>query len=393
MAGLVAWGARRLRRRRTVAGGYGNPLRVPVSISSRLKRWFRPPRRFRLTREGKWFIGATLVLGFAAVNGGINLLFLIFGMLLCLLLANGVLSEACLRRLVVTRRLPAAMHAGTPFLVGVAVRNAKKRIPAFSLEVEDMVARKPVDRRCFYLKIPAGREQETAYRRTLPRRGVHHLTGLRISTRFPFGLLRRSVDLDVPAELLVYPALLPVSEMALSSGLAEMNDRQSTARTRRGEFESLREFRPGDDPRDIHWRTSARRGRRFVRQFEGNTGRLVVLALDDAATKESSSERNPDALFEAAVSLAASAAVALLRQGFQVGLVTSGAFLAPSAGNTQASRILKHLALVQMQPAGETAAGRIVLPAVLRGMPVLHVRQGAPAPRLEAARSTAKRPS
>ncbi len=359
-------------------------------LISRLKRWFRPPRRFRLTREGKWFIGATLVLGFAAVNGGINLLFLIFGMLLCLLLANGVLSEACLRRLVVTRRLPAAIHAGIPFLVGVAVRNAKKRIPAFSLEVEDMVARKPVDRRCFYLKVPAGREQETAYRRTLPRRGVHHLTGLRISTRFPFGLLRRSIDLDVPAELLVYPALLPVSEVALSSGLAEMNDRQSTARTRRGEFESLREFRPGDDPRDIHWRTSARRGRRFVRQFEGNTGRLVVLALDDAATKESPSA---DAPFEAAVSLAASAALVLLRQGFQVGLVTSGAFLAPSAGNAQASRILKHLALVQMQPAGETAAGNSVLPATLRAMPVLHVRQGAQAPRLEAARSTARRAS
>jgi len=44
--------------------------------------------------------------------------------------------------LVVTRRLPAAIHAGTPFLVGIAVRNPKKRIPTFSLEVEDMVANK-----------------------------------------------------------------------------------------------------------------------------------------------------------------------------------------------------------------------------------------------------------
>src|SRR5208283_1597268 len=283
-----------------------NPSRV--SMSTRWRRWFRPPRRFRLTREGKWFIGATLVLGFAAVNGGINLLFLIFGMLLFLLLANGVLSEACLRRMVVTRRLPPAIHAGTPFLVGIAVRNAKKRIPAFSLEVEDLVAEKPVDRRCFYLKVPAGREQETAYRRTLPRRGIHRLSGLRISTRFPFGLLRRSLDLDAPADLLVYPALVPVMDAVLASGLAEMNDRQSTTRTRRGEFESLREFRPGDDPRDIHWRTSARRGRRFVRQFEGNTGRLVVVTLDDAQPREPAPGGDAAAPFEAAVSLAASAA-------------------------------------------------------------------------------------
>jgi uncharacterized protein (DUF58 family) len=368
-----------------------NPPRVP--ISTKLRRWFRPPRRFRLTREGKWFIGATLVLGFAAVNGGINLLFLIFGMLLCLLLANGVLSEACLRGLVVTRRLPAAIHAGTPFLVGVAVRNPKKRVPAFSLEVEDMVARKPVDRRCFYLKVPAGREQETAYRRTLPRRGIHYLSGLRVSTRFPFGLLRRSMDLDAPAELLVYPALLPVSEVVLHSGLSELNDRQSTARTRRGEFEGLREFRSGDDPRDIHWRTSARRGRRFVRQFEGNTGRLVVLALDDAPAKEVPPGRDPSAPFEAAVSLAASSALLLLRQGFQVGLLTSGALLPPGAGNIQASRILKHLALVQMRTAAEAAAENTVLPASLRGIAVLHVRQGPQTPRLEASRSTARRPS
>jgi uncharacterized protein (DUF58 family) len=304
-----------------------------------------------------------------------------------------VLSEACLRRLVVTRRLPAAIHAGAPFLVGIAVRNAKKRVPAFSLEVEDMVARKPVDRRCFYLKVPAGREQETAYRRTLPRRGVHRLSGLRVSTRFPFGLLRRSIDLDAPAELLVYPALLPVSELVLSSGLAELNDRQSTARTRHGEFESLREFRPGDDPRDIHWRTSARRGRRFVRQFEGNTGRTVVLALDDAQTKDPLPGRDPSAPFEAAVSLTASAALVLLRQGFQVGLVTSGALLTPGAGNIQASRILRHLALVQMQPIAETGAGNTVLPAALRGVAVLHVRQGPQVPRLEAARATSKRPS
>ena len=362
-------------------------------LKSRIRRWFRPPRRFRLTREGKWFIGATLVLGFAAVNGGINLLFLIFGMLLCLLLANGVLSEACLRHLVVTRRLPAAIHAGTPFLVGIAVRNPKKRIPTFSLEVEDMVANKPVDRRCFYLKVPAGREQETAYRRTLPRRGIHRLSGLRLSTRFPFGLLRRSMDLDAPAELLVYPALVPATDAVLHSGLAELNERQSTARTRRGEFESLREFRAGDDPRDIHWRTSARRGRHFVRQFEGNTGRVVVVDLDDARPRDAPPGGDPLAPFEAAVSLAASVALVLLRQGYQVGLATSSGFLAPGAGNIQASHILRSLALVEMRPASEMGAENPVLPAALQGVAVLRVLQGPQAPRLQTFRPAAGRPS
>jgi uncharacterized protein (DUF58 family) len=198
------------------------------------------------------------------------------------------------------------------------------------------------------------------------------------------------MDLDVPAELLVYPALVPVTDAVLSSGLSELNDRQSTTRTRRGEFESLREFRTGDDPRDIHWRTSARRGRRFVRQFEGNTGRLVVLALDDAPAKDLSPGADPAAPFEAAVSVAASAALVLLRQGYQVGLVTSTGFVAPGAGNSQASHILRHLALVQPADPGLASAA---IPVALRGAAVLRVLQGPKTPRLEASRPAASRPS
>jgi len=319
---------------------------VPA-LRLRLRRWFRPPRKFRLTREGKWFIGATLVIGFAAVNGGINLLFLMFGMLLCLLVANGVLSEAAMRRLEVHRHLPVAIHAGSPFLMGISVRNHKAKISTFSLEVEDLAADgKPVDRRCFFLKIPAGRQQETSYRRTLSRRGIHRLTGLRISTRFPFGLLRRSIDLEAPADLLAYPALIPVTDPALLGGLAQLGEKQSPARARRGDFHGLRELRPGDDPRDIHWRTTARRGRPFVREFEEETGRNIVVVLDTAAGDQ------PPESFETAVSYAASLALVLLHRAFRVGLQAGGSSVPPAIGPVQAGNILRCLALVESTPSG-----------------------------------------
>src|SRR3954468_10987217 len=111
------------------------PASWPRRLARRLARLFRPPRRFPPTREGWWFLGATLVVGMAAINGGINLLFLVFGMMLSLILASGVLSEICIRHLTVTRRIPGSIHAGTPFLMGIAVRNDKKRVPTFSLEV------------------------------------------------------------------------------------------------------------------------------------------------------------------------------------------------------------------------------------------------------------------
>ncbi len=351
---------------------------MTTGLRPRLRRWLRPNRRFRLTREGKWFIGATVLLGLAAMNGGLNLLFLVFGMLLCLLLANGILSETCLRRLVVRRRLPASIHVGSPFLMGIAVRNRKRRIPTFSLEVEDLVDGRPVDRRCFYLKVPAGREQETAYRRTLTRRGPHRLSGLRISTRFPFGLLRRSIDLDEPLELLAYPALTPVAQRLLHAGLVDSGDRPWPRLSRSGDFQNLREFRLGDDPRDIHWRTSARRGRPFVREFEENTARVAVLVLDDTPPAERP-EDGIHAPFEAAVSLVASLALALLRQGYQVGLSAGRTYLEPSAGAAHATAILRSLALVDMRPPGAPPA----VPPPGRGATLLRVWQGVQTPRLE----------
>lgn len=341
-----------------------------------MRRWFRPPRKFRLTREGKWFIGATLVLGFAAVNGGINLLFLIFGMLLCLLIANGILAEASMRRLAPLRHLPHAIHAGSPFLMGIAVRNNKRRIATFSLEVEDLSADgTPVDRRCFFLKIPAQRRQETSYRRTLKRRGIHRLAGLRLSTRFPFGLLRRSMDVDAPTDLLVYPALLPVSDLALRTGLFQVGEKLNPTLARSGEFHGLRELRAGDDPSSIHWRTSARRGRAFIREFEDTAGRAVAIEL---ATRAQATDED----FERAVSYAASLALLLLRRGLRVGLLAGSVGIRPEAGVVQSGRILRALALV------EASTDATVDPAAvsaLAGAAILTITPAPGHPRVEVA--------
>jgi uncharacterized protein (DUF58 family) len=337
----------------------------------RLRRWFRPPRRFPPTREGWWFLGATLVVGMAAINGGINLLFLVFGMMLSLILASGVLSEICIRHLTVTRRIPGSIHAGTPFLMGIAVRNDKKRVPTFSLEVEDLLEAHPVERRCYYLKLPAGRSQETAYKHTLPRRGRHRFTGFRISTRFPFGFIRKSRDVDCPTEVLVYPALVPVPETIIRAGLAEGGRRHVASPSRSGEFHGLREFRSGDDPRDIHWRTSARRGRPFMRELEEETGRVVMVVLDPVLP-----EGDRERALEAAVSLAASLVVTLLRKGLKVGLKTCEGTVPSASGPGHAGHVLEALAMLATPPAG---AGPLPPPL---GATIIRVTAG-PTPRVD----------
>ena len=147
--------------------------------------------------------------------------------------------------------------------------------------------------------------------------------------------------MDAPADLLVYPALIPVSDLTLRTGLSQLGEKQTAARARSGEFHGLRELRPGDDPSSIHWRTSARRGRAFMREFEEEVGRTVVIVLETDVATEASDE------FEMAVSYAASLALVLIRRGLRVGLVAGAFGIAPEIGGAQGGQILRALALVE----------------------------------------------
>jgi uncharacterized protein (DUF58 family) len=323
---------------------------------------------------------ATLLIGLAAINAGLNLLFLVWGMMLFLILASGVLSELGLRGLEVKRAPPATIHAGAPFLMGIALLNKKRRLPSFSVEVEDLVAGRPIDKRCYFLKLPAGRTQETAYRHVLSRRGRYQLSGFRISTKFPFGLIQKSRDVSEPVELMIYPALVPLPAGILR-GLPAVHGRGRVKwRTRSGDFFGLRDFRPGDDPRDIHWRTSARRGIPFVRESEDDEG-LEATVLFDNAESDGGIEA-----FERAVSLAASISVELLRQGYRVTFVTRQDQITPDGGPAQATRILRLLALIEPSAAGAPPVGSSVGQATM-----IKVRPGA-APEVDGAgRPTTRR--
>lgn len=147
----------------------------------------------------------------------------------------------------------------------------------------------------------------------------------------------------------MYPALIPVTDLTLRHGLAQLGEKQCAARARSGDFHGLRELRPSDDPRDIHWRTSARRGRPFVREFEEEKGRTLVIILETRIKTEESES------FETAVSYAASLSLVLLRRGFRVGLVAGNHFVAPDAGMSCGGQILRALALVPASSPDEPA--------------------------------------
>lgn len=316
----------------------------------RIRLWLRPPRTLQPTRAGWLFFALTLGVGFAALNTGNNLLYLVFSFLLGFLVLSGVLSEAALRRIEVRRRLPREIFAGTPVPVGLEVENDQRRVSSYAIVVEDLAGDDLHDAlplgRVFVLRLGPGARQQRAYLLTAPERGPLRLAGYRISTRFPFGLFLKSLLLEAPAETLVYPALDPLRAAAFGSGGRSLGETRSLYPGHGTEAAGLRDFRPGDSARSVHWRASARRGLLLVRDREREERPELEVRLRTRG-------REPGNAFEASVRLAASEVVAHLDAGFRVGLASDGERIRPAEGPSHRARLLTFLARVAPEPAAD----------------------------------------
>src|SRR5437762_10454876 len=103
-------------------------------------------RSISLTSEGTRFVLLSFAVGIAALNTGNNLLYLLLAMMLSLIVLSGILSEHCLKDLIVRRTIPPHIFAGRPAMASMAIRNGKARFPSFSLRVMDIVTGGVLDR-------------------------------------------------------------------------------------------------------------------------------------------------------------------------------------------------------------------------------------------------------
>jgi uncharacterized protein (DUF58 family) len=321
------------------------PPAKPVRGGLKSGFWGKWPRRLKLTREGKYFIFITFGVGVAAINTGNNLLYLLLGMLLSLIIVSGVLSELSLRHLTVTRRLPPRAQVGRPHLVEIEVYNHKQRVPSYAIEVEDLRAGQPADKRCFFLKISPRSAQVAAYRRTPARRGRDHHVGFRVATRFPFGLFEKSREVAADDELIIYPAVDPVRLPQIESGQRTGGD-SALGRGAGDEIHGLRLMREGDDPRDIYWRKSTLPEQRVLRERATDTRRDVAFSIDSShpggAPDEEWSLR-----FERRIRDVASRAVAHLKRGDGVAVLASGGERVRANATVGADPLLRFLALLE----------------------------------------------
>ena len=320
--------------------------KAPSRLRQRLAK-MRPPRKLKFTREGKFFVGITLGVGFAAINTGNNLLYLLLGMLLALIIVSGLMSELSLRDLTVVRRLPMRAQVGRPHLGEIEVCNHTGRVPSYAIEVEDLRAGQPADKRCFFLKISPKSAQVAAYRRTPAKRGRDKHVGFRIATRFPFGLFEKSREVPAEGELIIYPAVDQVNLPVMTAGRYSGGD-AAFGRGHGDDYLGLKLLREGEDPRDIHWRKTAAVGQLVARERARDARPDVVLPLDVIRPDDAKDEWFN--AFERKIRDVASRAVAHVKRFDAVTIKTTSTDAVRADRSTGADPLLRFLALVESVP-------------------------------------------
>jgi uncharacterized protein (DUF58 family) len=171
-------------------------------------------------------------------------------------------------------------------------------------------------------RVPARSEVVLRYPVTPPERGAYGFGDLDLRVEGPLRFVQRPNPVPAAEEVRVlpclqtlrYPDLVAYRRRARHWGL-----RQIKWREKGREFESLREYIEGDDPRHIHWKASARLDRPIVQEYQPEKNQIVVIAVDAGRLMGAVSEgkKKLDHALEATAHLAHAA----LAGGDQVGFI------------------------------------------------------------------------
>lgn len=296
-----------------------------------------------LTRQG-WIVAACAALTgvMGRVFGVVELFFLSAAMIVAAVLA--LVSVLLRRPRVAVRRWvrPEVLTAGDIGRVDIVLtaKGAGFR-PSFELVEavgDDRTARMAV------APMRGGSEKSAGYRVPTERRGVLTIGPLVASRTDVLGLARSTSRIAGVDEILVAPRAFEMDMPELGDGILGRHLLAQSVRLGPGDFHSLREYVPGDEPRTIHWKASARSDELKVRQHSAEGLRRCTVVLDqNVPIEDDGSGPHADA-FERAVVAAASLVHSADLAGLQTRFATtSGVDL---RGPTVSVHTMHHLARV-----------------------------------------------
>ena len=219
--------------------------------------------------------GILFLIGTSVQAGWLDVL---AALLLGALVSGLALPLAALRGLSVELDVSEEAEQGMPTIVELrvsgAARGVRRNVTVRDAHLESVEALVP----------PIGRHEriDVTTLRTPRRRGEVVTVHAELRSNAPFGVAERRVRARIDARTLVLPRVYPLGSLAFVEPIAT-NARAVHEAPRRGQgpdYLGIREYRPGDPMRHVHWALTARHGRLMVREFEEERTRRLAIVID-----------------------------------------------------------------------------------------------------------------
>ena len=277
--------------------------------------------RVMLPREGGLYLvimGVFLVGALLGKKESMNMLLLVFSLMVGPFIINGWITYSMLQRNEVKRTLPDRAMVGEIVPVGITLQNNKRVLSSWLMTVHDLMENgaEQLTTGVVFARVPGRNSRSGEYQFRPMRRGVYRFGPIDLTSRFPFGLVERGLLMDNRDELKVYPRIGKLTsrwhqQLPTAAELVDQNPLQRGAYD--DEFHRLREFRAGDNPRAIHWRSSARQSELMVREYQQTRDQDLALILDLWRPETSATLADLERV-ELAISFAATIALEHLRK-------------------------------------------------------------------------------
>ena len=289
------------------------------------------------------FAGAAIavVAGFVP---GIDAAWIAFDFVVVSLVAVDALSGRGAPRILVERKAAQILSVGRPNAVTLTLHNRSDRVLRGTV-MDDPIEHASATGLPGMFELAPRASAMLKYELHPNRRGERRFGTVTVRYALPIGLLVRQEKTELAQPLDVYPDVHAARALEMLRRKGREDARLGSLRVRGGdtEFERLRPYQRGDEPRHVDWRASARKDDLVVRQFQAESNQNVVFAIDVGRAMRG--ESNGITSIDHALAAALLTADVALRGGDKAGLLTFDdrprSFVRPSGGRSGGRKLTR----------------------------------------------------
>jgi len=240
-------------------------------------------QKTKLTLTGWMLIFVAMGIGSAAYNTASNILFMTLSLMLSSLVLSGILSLINFKKLRWNLIAPNHLQVGEVGAAEIELENRKRVFPSMSICFRVGCSEDAKEARLYMPSaLPAGESTRLDWTFNPRRRGTCQISLHGVGSKFPFGFLDKSFGETQEHRVLVWPARVDYYFSPEAKGRRYLSGASRRASGLGSDLLNIRDYVPGDPPRLIHWKATARLNKLMVRQLaqEGEGGFHLVVDPD-----------------------------------------------------------------------------------------------------------------